>query len=55
MLSRKTTLKRGVYSLIHEYSSVRASTSEPTTTHSTPSAVWTICRMRGESAPGFWK
>ena len=41
------TLKRGLNSLIHVNSSVRASTSERTTVHWTALAVVTICWVRG--------
>jgi hypothetical protein len=45
--SRYFTLKRGSYSLIQAYSSCSASTSVPTTVHSTPAAVVTIVCVRG--------
>jgi hypothetical protein len=45
--SRYFTLNRGSYSLIQEYSSCRASTSVPTTVHSTPAAVVTMVWVRG--------
>ena len=44
--SRYFTLKRGSYSLIHEYSSCSASTSVWTTVHSTEPAVDTIVAVR---------
>jgi hypothetical protein len=49
------TLKRGSNSLIQEYSSARASTSVPTTVHSTDDADVTIDCVRGCSADRSWK
>ena len=53
--SRYMMLNRGVYSLIQVYSSCRASTSEPTTVHSTASAVCTMVRVLVARRAGSWK
>ncbi len=55
MSSRYFTLKRGSNSLIQEYSSCSASTSVPTTVHSTEAALVTSCRVRGWSCRTSWK
>ena len=48
-------LKRGLYSLIQVYSSCSASSSEPTTVHSTEHAVCTIAWVLGVSPAGLAK
>jgi hypothetical protein len=53
--SRYLTLNRGSNSLIHEYSRARASTSVPTTVHSTDAADVTIDCVLGWSAARSWK
>ena len=55
MSSLNITLKRGLNSLIHVNSSVRASTSERTTVHCTALAVVTICWVRGCRFARSWK
>ena len=49
------TLKRGLNSLIQEYSRARDSTSVPTIVHSTAQAVVTILWVRGWRAATSWK
>jgi hypothetical protein len=53
--SRYFTLNRGSYSWIHEYSSASASTSVPTTVHSTDAAVVTMVCVRGWRFATSWK
>ena len=53
--SRYMMLNRGRYSLIHVYSSWSASSSEPTTVHSTAAAVNTMVRVLVASRAGSWK
>ena len=48
-------LNRGRYSLIHVYSSWRASSSEATTVHSTADAVNTMVRVLVARRAGSWK
>ncbi|CPU67129.1 Uncharacterised protein [Mycobacteroides abscessus] len=53
--SRYLTLNRGSNSLIHVYSSASASTSVPTTVHSTDAAVVTIVWVRWCRLATSWK
>jgi hypothetical protein len=53
--SRKTTLNRGLNSLIQVYSSCRDSSSLPTTVHSTLLAAYTMAWVLGSSPAGFAK
>ncbi len=55
MSSRNLTLNRGSNSLIHVYSRVSASTSVPTTVHSTLAAVVTMRRVRSCRTERSWK
>jgi hypothetical protein len=53
--SRNFTLNGGSNSLIHVYSSCRASNSVPTTVHSTDEAESTIRRVRSCRLRSGWK